>query len=355
MTALENELRALLTESAPDVVDTTGLAAAARARAARTRRRAGAAVAAGVLAVAGITATAVLSTGRPHAGPPAKPAPTTPSDDPLCGFAADPGYGGWGPADAAPSTELRAVALCPADPADPAWAELPTPAVLYGRYLDGIATGGGPPVENCERGRPALPGFSLVTVSVDGDTHRSYASAGMRCGGAQAAQSFAAGLAQQQYDATTPAGEGCHGMMRVDTSDPPRQLANPVRVLVCVTADPYTEAEPAPLRYRPLLARTLAMPQVTSVVDGLARATMVKGTYTDCPWRHAAIKVITIDSTGARSATLVRCQQDYSSGALADAEKLSTMRGTWPQLPQPAQNLLQQQVAVYLDGHRAGG
>ena len=235
---------------------------------------------------------------------------------------------------------------------DPGWAELPSPALLTGTYLDRVASSSGPPVENCELGQPRLPNFRLVARDHRG-TITEVPGRGERCGGAQVAQSFAAGLAQQAYDAAHPAGVGCAGLTWGDSVPPPRHLPNATRVHLCVTADPYTEAEPSPLRYRPVRAVELDRAQSQTVLNALDRTTTTSGRYVDCPWRHAVVQVVTTNDTGARLVTVFICQQDYTSGGAQGAQHMATMRGTWPVLPETAQGLLTTQASAYLKGRLA--
>lgn len=347
MNPLETQLRAALAERAPDTVDTTGWAEAARARAARARARVATVVALVAVLVVGIAAVGLMGRDADRATLPSRPVPPVPARQYAALCTQDVSEAGpWG--DVQTSLRYAAVALCPVDPSQAAWAQLPSPALLTGTYLDRLVGSSGPPVENCELGRPQLPSFRLVAVD-----HRAkvveISSGGERCGGALLAQSFAVALAQQAYDASHPRSTGCAGLGWGDGVVPPQRLSNPTAVHVCVMADPAIEAEPAPLRYRPLRGMELTRAQWEPLLSAMDGTTTVRGRYTTCPWRHAVVQVVTSDDTGARVATLFLCQQDFTKG-VDTAGRLSTMRGTWPVLPGREQQLLTEQASAYLSG-----
>jgi hypothetical protein len=351
MTPLETQLRAALADHAPDSVDTTGWAQAARSRAHRTRTRTTAMVTLVVAVIVSLTAVGVL-TREPHrATLPAHPRPPDTAHEYAALCAKDVNDSGALLGDVQPSLRYAAIALCPVSPTDPGWAQLPSPALLTGSYLDYIVSGSGPPVENCELGQPQLPNFRMVAQDHQGNI-TEVPGRGERCGGAQVAQSFAGGLARQAFDAAHPAGVGCAGLTWSDAVQPPRHLPTPTSVHLCVTADPSIEAEPSPLRYRPVRSVELDRAQSGPVLEALDRVTWVSGRYVDCPWRHTTVQVVTSNDAGARLATLFICQQDYTTG-VQGAQHLSTMRGVWPVLPDPVQALVQEEVSAYLNG-RAG-
>lgn len=347
MNPLEAQLRAALAERAPEAVDTTGWAEAARARAARARTRTAAVVAMVAVLVVGIAAVGLIGRDADRATLPSHPLPTGPAQQyaALCTQEVSEA-GPWG--DVQTSLRYAAVALCPVDPSQAAWAQLPSPALLTGTYVDRLVASSGPPVENCELGRPQLPSFRLVAVDHDAKVVE-IASRGERCGGALLAQSFAVALAQEAYDAHHPGGAGCAGLRWGDGALPPQHLSNPTAVHLCVMADPAVEAEPSPLRYRPLHATELTRAQWEPLLGAMDRTTTVSGRYTDCPWRHVVVQVVTSDDTGARVATLFLCDQDFTQG-VDTAGRLSTMRGTWPVLPAREQQLLTEQASAYLAG-----
>ena len=193
MTDLERRLRDLA-EVDPGPVDPAGLAAGARRSAARRRRRVVGGVAVALLAVTSAAASTVLDNRALRADVPANHQSLSvgPADDALCSVEAPsmPTFGNHGL-----SEDYRAVALCPEDPTNPAWRELPDLAVVHGRFLDGIGlTGGGPPVETCDGSSPGLPAFRVVLLFHRG-TVASIGGTGLECGGAMAAQSIMAMLA----------------------------------------------------------------------------------------------------------------------------------------------------------------
>ena len=346
MNPSEKQLHDLLTRCAPSSVDTTGWAEVARVRANRTRIRATVAVTLGVVLILGASITGLVHRDARPAPVPARTVTASPADTYGALCRADLTEVGPFPADGPPSMRYAVMALCPEALSDPSWAQLPQPALLSGTRLDLLASSGGPPVENCEHGHPTLPGFSVVARDLRGNIV-GIPGATQRCFGAQFAQSFSSALAEQVYDTSHPAGSACSGIREVDASPPPRLLSNATTVHLCVTADPFVEAEPSPLRHRPLLDLLVSDAQRKPLLDAVAGASMGSGRYTDCPWRHAMIYVVATDDAGARKAAVVRCRQDYNSG---DSTRLATMRGLWPVLDASSEHLLIRQAAGYLQG-----
>ena len=285
MSDLETRLHDLA-DLDPGPVEAERLSSGARHSAARHRRRVVTGLAVAVLAVTGILASTVLGRGDLRADVPAdhRSVQVGPADEAMCSVAPNPYRAPIGAHGL--SRDFRAAALCPTDPTDPASDALPVPAVVHGQFLDGVAIpSGGPPVTTCDAGRPALPDFHVLLVSEAGVPY-VLDNSSFECGGALVAQSFAGRLAEERFMADADPGSACTVIRRLGPLDPPQQFSDVASVDVCVLADPYTEAEPRPLRFRPLRQVTLSPAERQAVLDGLAGATRRAERFTECPWRH---------------------------------------------------------------------
>ena len=137
-------------------------------------------------------------------------------------------------------------------------------------------------------------------------------------------------------------------MMRpLESTDLPRHLTDDATVDVCIVADPYTEAQPAPLRYRPVRVVRLGRAEGQAVLDGLAGGTHRAEAFTECPWRRAGVEVVVTTSANTRSSVMLTCDQDYTNGI---TERLTEMEGRWSTLAGSGQAVLEREVAAYLDG-----
>lgn len=339
MTDLETRLRDLA-DLDPGPVDPSALAEGARRRSARARRRTASGWAAALVVVLLVGLGISWLTADRSKALPVRPAPTASSAD-LCRVVSEPAPPGVLP-DAPLSEQWSTVALCPQAPDDPAWAQLPRPLVVTGQAVDAVAlTGGGPPIEVCDRARPPLPSFRLL-LTAPGRPVYAVDRSRLRCGGHIAAQSFAFALAEQDLARRAAAGDptaSCRPLMGSDPADPPRRFSGARTVEVCVHTYPYAEAEPAPLRYRPVETVVVDGADALAVLDGLASAVEDTGRYTDCPWRGTWPVVAATTGQDRRTEVILRCEQVGPDG----------LDGRWTRLAGRGQEIVQQIVRSRMD------
>ncbi|WP_122261396.1 hypothetical protein [Ornithinimicrobium cerasi] len=339
MTHLQDRLRDLAAVS--DLpVDGPSLARGARRRAARTRRTAVASVLA-VVAALSVSGT-LLALDEPEASPqPAIPTPT-PEWRELCGVPSglplfEEAVVGL---DAAGSltSPLSAVTLCPADPEDPVWDELPDTLVTGERVFVVSYDFSGPPVERCGDGLAAAPPFALVGVREDdGSALRLITADG--CRRWHQIRSYFAAVAQEamvtQPDSDTA--QHCSPMGTHGGLGPSEPLTGDyVEVTICVHPWQSELVDQVPT-YHPVRASVLEGAELETVTREMSQGERGEPRPSrECPYRNALVEISATRSTGEEDVGLVRC---VSTGFDDDGEAVY-----WPVFPPATQTVIERTV-----------